>query len=367
MRKILDLITKAIILSPLVSFCYGDNNVVFEMRSQCHEPLASDCTDTQTCCINATDYYVNFFKKIQGVNESVILPYITDGLFPSLLDFTKVNNVTLFDQEDQDNLSKSCLENEKLPLPYELPDLVEISYAYLFHVCEKGFEFAESLVPITGVSETTIDVASIKTKDEVSRDMLPSISSYVEGKLPEMLGLNEAEYEIIVELNESGKCENIVTKRLVPLDETNKINSSYEKFNCTIGISYTITIIQTLDYLYTTNSYSYINKKVTFHEKALNSINNLLGNKTEIGEILWNCCGIIILVNQERDVPTSVIFISASAGLLVIGAFLARQSNKPVAAESSRRIEIIFPVPSLPEVQENIQKEEEILLPTGNA
>lgn len=132
-------------------------------------------------------------------------------------------------------------------------------------------------------------------------------------------------------------------------------------YECQIGISYIITIIQNV-----TVSPDIISiDKEMYDTNTLTFVNDLLENKEEIGKILQP--GIIILIVGDREVPTSAIFISASAGLLVIGAFLARQSNKPVAAESSRRIEIVFPVPSLPEVQEKIQKEEEILFPTGNA
>lgn len=212
MRKILELITKAIILSPLVSFCYGDNNVVFEMRSQCHEPLTSDCTDNNACCINATDYYENFFKGVlvkQGVSESIIHPNITEGLFQSLLNFTQNKTDDLFEEEDQDKLS--CLENGNLPLPYELPDLAEISYAYLFHLCEKGFEFAESLAPITGASELLpIDVASNRTLEDLNSDIFVKITSYIEEKLPEILGLNETKYKVDVQFqNESDGCKEI--------------------------------------------------------------------------------------------------------------------------------------------------------------
>lgn len=212
MRKILDLITKAIILSPLVSFCYGDTNVVFEMRSQCHEPLTSDCTDNNVCCINATDYYENFFKGIlveQGVSDSIIHPNITEGLFQSLLNFTQNKTDDLFEQEDQDKLS--CLENGNLPLPYEFPDLAEISYAYLFHLCEKGFEFAESLAPITGLSELIpIDVASNRTLEDLNSDIFVKITSYIEEKLPEILGLNETKYKVDVQFqDESDGCKEI--------------------------------------------------------------------------------------------------------------------------------------------------------------
>ena len=88
------------------------------MRSQCHEPLTSNCTDNNACCINAIDYYKNFFKGIlvkQGVSESIIHPNITEGLFQSLLNFTQNKTDDLFEQEDQDQLSKSCLHRAYLP------------------------------------------------------------------------------------------------------------------------------------------------------------------------------------------------------------------------------------------------------------
>ena len=132
-------------------------------------------------------------------------------------------------------------------------------------------------------------------------------------------------------------------------------------YECQIGISYTITIIQNVSVFPEIKSID----KDEYETEVLTFVNDLLEDKEEIGKILQP--GIIILIVGDREVPTPAILIGASAGLLVIGAFLARQSNKPVATESSRRIEIVFPVPSLPEVQEKIQKEEEILLPTGNA
>lgn len=193
------------------------------MRSQCHGPLTSDCTDNQTCCIDADEYYEKFFKGIlsqQGVNESVILLNdINKGLFQTLLDFTEKN---------QDKLSKSCIENNStLPLPYELPDLTEISYAYLFHVCEKGFEFAKSLAPITGASEfKTIYVASNKTQKDLSSDIFSKITAYIEENLPAIPDLNEKEYKVKVEFqDESDGCKESSKSYLYSTDYSSFLSS----------------------------------------------------------------------------------------------------------------------------------------------
>ena len=153
----------------------------------------------------------------------------------------------------------------------------------------------------------------------------------------------------------------IVNSRFVPFDEQATMMKGFVKYECKIGISYTVTIIQNVSVYPDIKS---IDKDVNETEVST-FVNDLLRNKEEIGKILEP--DTIIIVEVERMDPTPAILISASAGLLLIAAFISRQSNKPVAAESSRRIEIVFPVPSLPEVQEKIQKEEEILLPTGNA
>ena len=112
------------------------------------------------------------------------------------------------EQEDQGKLSKSCVENNTLPIPYKLPELVEISYAYLFQVCEKGFEFAESLAPITGASNfTSIYVASNKTLEHLNSDIFSKITAHIEENLPAILALNETKYKIDAQFqNESDEC-----------------------------------------------------------------------------------------------------------------------------------------------------------------
>lgn len=139
------------------------------------------------------------------------------------------------------------------------------------------------------------------------------------------------------------------------------MEGSVKNYKCNLGISYTITIIQNVSVFPDIKSID----KDEYETDVSTFVNDLLRNKEKIGKILWP--DTIIIVEVGRMDPTPAILISASAGLLLIAAFISRQSNKPVAAVSSRRIEIVFPVPSLPEVQEKIQKEEEILLPTGNA
>lgn len=182
------------------------------MRSECHEPLTSDCTDN-TCCVNASDYYENFFKGTlvkQRVSESIIAPNITEGLFQYLLNFTQLNQDILFEQEDQGKLSKSCIDNQNdtLPIPYKLPELAKISYAYLFHVCEKGFEFAKSLAPITGASDFTTIVVASKTLENLNSNIFSIIKSHIVDNLPAVPDLIETEYKIDAQFqNESDECE----------------------------------------------------------------------------------------------------------------------------------------------------------------
>lgn len=157
----------------------------------------------------------------------------------------------------------------------------------------------------------------------------------------------------------------IVKSGFVPFDEKTTMMKGFVKYKCKIGISYTVTIIQNV------SVYPDI-KSIDKETEVSTFVNDLLRNEEEIGKILEPYTIIIVEVespnpNPNPDDSTPAILISAAAGLLLIAAFISRQSNKPVAAESSRRIEIVFPVPSLPEVQEKFQKEEEILLPTGNA